>query len=189
MLIDIDKLNTKAGTDKAATKRNGALRFITEAVNNDLDQQLGALSMGETIHFSTGAKWSLHDLLAKCLAHTGPADVHLCFYAIKEYQARILTKMKSEGLINDIHALLFYRAGVNDPGAVQLLTNVATSFGLMRTHAKLLVIRNESWAITIIGSANLTTNTQADVGVITCDVTIADYWINWIHKNITDGTK
>ncbi len=59
----------------------------------------------------------------------------------------------------------------------------------MRTHAKLLVIRNSKWAVTIIGSANLTANTQSDVGIITCSQEISDSWIQWITKNINDATK
>ena len=187
MLIDLKKLERGSDAEKGITKKNGINRYINESVNNQLSEQLGNIVMGETIYYSTGAKWSLHDLLVKCLAQTGPADVHLCFYAIKEYQARLLSKMKNEGHIQSLNALLFYRAGVNDPGAVQVLSECSDTFGLMRTHAKLLVIRNDNWGVSIIGSANLTTNTQADVGIITCDTTIADYWIEWIKKNIHNG--
>lgn len=189
MLIDLEKLNTKKKTDKAAAHHDKALRYISEKISAEMKEQLGALRMGEAVHYSTGAKWSLHDLVVNCIQQTGPADVYLCFYAVKEYQARLLANMQRDGLIRDIHTLLYYRAGVNDAGAVQLLTSVSKTFGTMRTHAKLVVIRNENWGVTIIGSANLTTNTQADVGVITCNTAIADYWINWIKSNINDGTK
>ncbi len=114
MLIDIKQLETQKEIQKAARHQDKALRFISEKTGQLLDKQIGNLKMGESIHYATGARWSLHDLLVHCLKNTGPADVHLCFYAVKEYQARLLTKMQSEGLITNIHSLLYYRAAVND---------------------------------------------------------------------------
>jgi len=51
------------------------------------------------------------------------------------------------------------------------------------------VISNEHWGVTIIGSANLTNNTQADTGIITVDKEVAAYRIDWIIKNMNNGTK
>jgi hypothetical protein len=76
---------------------------------------------------------------------------------------------------------------VHDAQAMQLLKGFA-EMSMMRTHAKLTVLRNEHWGVAIAGSANLTQNTRADVGVITCDIGVADYRIDWIKNNIKHAT-
>lgn len=166
-----------------------AARFVNEEVGRTLEQQFGQLAMGEAVHFATGTKWSLHDLLVYCLQQTGPAHLHLCMYAVKEKQVELLARLKAQKLLLSINAVLYYRADKNDAGAFQLLQNISEQFGLLRTHAKLCVLQNEQWGISIVGSANLTTNTQHDVGVLTCDRTIADNWITWITQNRNDGTE
>lgn len=189
MLIDLEELDKKARLDRAARHQDKLLKFISPVIADELQQQIAELQMGESIHFETGARWSLNDLIVHCLNFTGPVDVYMAFYAVKEYQVRLLLNMQTAGLIKDIHTLLFYRAGTHDPGAVQLLANISKTYGTMRTHAKLVCLRNEHWAVNIVTSANLTKNTQADVGVITCNVPTTDSWINWIKKNIADGIE
>jgi len=188
MLIDFKEISKQKESFKAASHQAKAARYINENVSDEMSFQIGELKMGEDIHFATDRRWSLHDLIVFCLKQTGPADLHFCTYAIKEYQARLFSNMQRDGLIKSIYALVDYRIGVHDPGAEQILKTICTKIGYMRTHAKLVVLRNEKWGITIAGSANLTSNTTADVGVITCDLKISDYRIQWIQKNITNET-
>jgi hypothetical protein len=159
---------------------NNATKFINEHIYGDIESQMGELRMGETIHFATDAKWHLHDLIVWVLSKTGPADLYFCTYAIKEFQARLFSNMKSDGTIKQTIGLLDYRASVHDPNVVQLLEGFADKLGKTRTHAKLTVICNEHWGVTIAGSANLTKNTRADIGVITCDKAVAQFRKEWI---------
>lgn len=188
MLIDFGQLKKEKDLLKAAHHEIKAARYLNENVAEEMGVQIGDLKMGFDIHFSTDGRWSLHDLIAYILKQTGPAELHFCTYAIKEYQARLFSGMKEIGLLTGINALVDYRIGVLDPGAEQLLKASCKSIGYMRTHAKLVVLKNEMWGIVIAGSANLTTNTRGDVGVITCSMAIADFRIDWITKNIQRGT-
>lgn len=168
-----------------AMKESSQSRFISETINNELSASIGNLKMGEEIHFDTVNKWSLHDIIIYCLQATGPANLYLSTWSIKEYPARLLTRLKSEGNIKEMHALLDYRIKVNSPEAFQLIEKNADSFNLIRCHAKITVIQNKNWGVTIVGSANLTTNTRAECGIITCNYKVADFRKNWILKNIS----
>jgi hypothetical protein len=187
MLIDFNSIDKQRELFKAANHEIKAARYINENVAEEMGFQLGDLRMGEDLHFATDSRWSLHDLIVYCLKQSGPADLYFCTYAIKEFQARLFANMQRDGLIRDIVALLDYRVGTFDPGADQLIKATAKQLGYMRTHAKLIVLQNEVWGITIAGSANLTSNTRADIGVITCDRKISEHRIQWILKNITDA--
>lgn len=187
MLIDFKKLDQEKEMYKAAHHEVKAARYLNENVEMEMGVQLGSLRMGEDIHFASESRWNLHDLIVYCLKQTGPADLYFCTYAIKEYQARLFAGMKNDGLIKSLNALVDYRFSVHDADAEQIIKSSADRFGTTRTHAKLTVLRNESWGVVITGSANLTANTKADVGVVTCDFKVADYRIDWITKKINHG--
>lgn len=190
MLIDIDDLEKERELYKFKSHSDKCTKFINEDIRLEIETQMGELLMGQSIHFATDSRWHLHDIVVWVLSKTGPADLYFCTYAIKEFQARLFSNMKRDGLINSVYGLVDYRASVHDPNVIQLLEGYLESLGKMRTHAKLTVIRNKEWGVTIAGSANLTQNTRADIGVITCDFAVADYRIDWIKKNINnDGNK
>ena len=187
MLFNLDDVHEDEQIEKARTHEEVCAKYISEAISADLEFQIGPIKPGNSYHFDTDAKWSLHDLVVYCLKEAGPANVYFATYAIKEYQARLLVNLKTAGAIKEIHALLDYRNELMAPDAYQLLMGSATTIGTMRTHAKLVVIEGERLQIVITGSANFTTNTRADVGVITCVKEISEFRKNWIQKNIQDG--
>lgn len=164
-------------------------RYINPYVKKDLRQIVGELRMGQAVHYANDTLFYLHDVLVYCLEQTGPAKVYFSTYAIKEFQARIVTRMRKENSITYLHALLDDRNAVHDQDAVQLLSKSCDVFGFNRTHSKLIAIRNDNWGISIVTSANMTNNTRLDVGVITCNAQVTDARIEWIIKNTKHGIK
>ena len=190
MLINYNELERERDLSKSARHDIKAARFINELVAEELGFQIGGLEPGKIIHVANDSRWSLHELIVYCLKQTGPASLHFCTYAIKEFQARLFSNMLRDGVITELHALIDYRFRQHDPQAEQLLKACCTSHKWgKRLHGKVSVLKNESWAISIVGSANLTTNTSRDTMTITCDDGIANYWINWITKLIKDESK
>jgi|GEM_PF-5583636 len=188
MLIDIDDLEKEKELYKFKSHTDKCHKYINENVRMEIASQMGDLTAGASIHFATDTRWHLHDVIVWVLSQTGPADLYFCTYAIKEFQARLFSNMHRDGLILNTTALIDYRVDLHDPQAVQLLGGFA-EIGKMRTHAKLTVVKNKAWGVSIVGSANLTQNTRADVGVITCDQGVADYRIEWIKKNMNHDTQ
>jgi hypothetical protein len=173
---------------RAARSKESFERYINKHVKKDLDQIIGPLVMGDSVHYANDTLFYLHDVIIYCLSQSGPAELFFSTYAIKEFQARLITKMRSENLITGLHALIDYRNEQLDAGAMQILNKSSDSFGYQRTHSKLAVIKNEKWGISIVTSSNLTNNTRLDVGVITCNHQIADARLNWITKHIKNDT-
>lgn len=162
-------------------------KYISAEIETDLANAIGPLMDETSYHFDTGTLWHLHDLIIYLIKQSGPCKLYISTYAIKEYQARLFVNMKSEGLITELHCLLDYRNSSLDPEAFQLLEANCTSIGTMRTHSKLTVIESPEISIAITGSANLTTNTTADTGVITISKTVAQLRKTWILKHIANA--
>ena len=187
MLFTSEDLDKDEELYQALPHELKAMRFINEDTRLEMAMQLGVLKMGEDLHFATDSRWHLHDLLVYVVHQIGPCDLYFCTYSIKETAARLIAKMQEDGLLRSVHSLLHYRIEQHGETSLDVLRGSSSAIGFMRTHAKLVVLRNEAWGVTITGSANFTANTQADCGVLTCDLAVADYRINWIKKNIDEG--
>ncbi|AWW31841.1 hypothetical protein DN752_17830 [Echinicola strongylocentroti] len=149
-----------------------------------LQSVIGEIDHDQCIQFSTGGKWSMHHLLEYLLLKTGPAKVWLTTWTITEEPMRALVDMIRKGLITEINAVLDYRIEKRKPEALQLASNIITNIRLTKCHAKVLVIQNEQWKITVLGSANLSKNPRIEAGVIFTDEKSAKFHAQWIDDTI-----
>jgi hypothetical protein len=67
--------------------------------------------------------------------------------------------------------------------------SISDQYVLDDIHAKVTVIENTEWTISIIGSANYTENKRKEAGVIILTRAAADQQLLWIHKSLKDGIK
>lgn len=164
--------------------------YLTDVVKSDFINSIGKIKMGRTIHYNTAGKWSMHELLSYLLSQTGAAQVYIATWSIKNLPANVICEMVENKIIQELHLLLDYKAPARDENIFALLQEHCTSISAnVRTHAKITVIRNKQFAITIIGSANYTVNPSEEAGVIICSNEVADYRINFLTEKIKQSNE
>ena len=185
MLFDLGNLKVNkalnAKSDAETTKGAGEAMYLPDVAKKALQAAIGELREGHLAHFYTFGAWSLHELVAYCLQQTGPAEVTIMTWTFSETPARSLLALKAEGQITKLTLVVDKRVKTKNPKAFQLLQ--ATSDGLKeaRTHAKVVVIRGGKFAVTIIGSANFSTNLRYESGCVFTDGQVAEFHQNWIE--------
>lgn len=188
-LVDLDLL----AKQEVSTESVGCLlrtqtgTIVSYIVPNSPTPLVNAALEGKEVHFVTGGKWSLHQLLEAALAVTGPAVLHLSTFSITEFSARLLAGHLDAGRLRELHMLIDYRAKVRYPEVYQLAANVATSIRLTPVHAKVMVIEGEHCTLSLQGSANWTDNPRIESGVLTRDQHVADFYKDWLKKSMADG--
>jgi hypothetical protein len=150
----------------------------------DLKSAIGEIEKDKVIPFATGGKWSLHQLMEYFLIQTGPCKLWFTTWTISEEPLRAMLDMIKKGMITELNAVLDYRIARNKPEAFQLAGNIITNIKLTKCHAKAMVMTNEEWQVTIIGSANLSKNPRLEAGVIFTDRETAEFNIDWIETEI-----
>lgn len=150
----------------------------------DLQRSIGELVPGQALQFSTAGRWSMHQLLEYLLQKTGPCRVWMTTWTITEEPMRALLAMIKDGLILELNAVLDYRIERRKPEAFQLASSIITRIKLTKCHAKVLVLKNETWSVTILGSANFSKNPRIEAGVIFTDEDSADFHQKWIDDVI-----
>jgi len=154
---------------------------------DELRLVIGDLQQESLTHFTTMGKWSMHQLVKYLLYKIGPSKVYLTSWSMTEEPLRTLHQLQLEGLIIEASAILSDRVIERTPKVYDLAVNVFKRLKLAKLHAKVTVIENDEWCVTIVGSANYTKNPRIEAGVIdTCPESGA-FHKKWILEQFADG--
>lgn len=134
---------------------------------------LGFLTQNRDIHFYSDGAFNLIQLLLYILKQTGPADIILSTYSIAESTLYTLKKKIEQGDILSIKFLIDNRVRSISPKPFNyLVTSFPDSYRCTSLHAKVAVIWNDKWHISIVGSQNATHNPKLERGIIHTDFQI-----------------
>jgi len=131
--------------------------------------------------------WSMHDLVMELLKKYKPADLWITTYALRETYVRQILMAQDRGDLNKVKMVLDYRAKVRTPEVFQLAANNINQICLTAIHAKATILKTKDHYISIIGSANWTSNPRIEAGVVTMDKTIGKFNVDWIEKVMNDA--
>jgi hypothetical protein len=179
-LSDIDRTGTVAGSRLT----EGETAIVNAASLKLFRNYLDPLHSGRHYHFWNGGQWSMQDLLIYLLGVTGTADVWITTWSISENAVRSLLDMRQRRMIRELKCVLDYKSKEIKTKAY-LLARENFKVSLARIHAKVTVIRNEHWCISITGSANWTRNPRAERQILCTEPEIATYDIGIIEDLIT----
>lgn len=147
-----------------------------------LNRLIKKIGNNKSIHYVSDGDWSMHDLVMQLLKSYNPAEIFITTYALRELPVRQLIMAQHDGLISSIKMLLDCRAKVRTPEVFQLASANLNSIFLTSIHAKVTVLKSEAASITIIGSANWTSNPRIECGIVCNDERVSNFHIDWINK-------
>lgn len=192
-LNDLGKKKANKGSS-SAINAIGIPIFKIGKANVKLQDVFGTINQDQVIPYVSLGDWSTHDLLFFLLEQTGPARVWFTTWAISEYAIRQLYQFVEHGMILQLKGIFDYRNGVRKPAELQFLQQITTEIKPAKCHAKVTVIENDDWGISIVGSANFTRNPRIEAGVLFTCRNVAEFEKNWIerelaNKSVFDGSE
>jgi hypothetical protein len=134
--------------------------------------------------FWSDGKWHLHELLFHILSFTGPAALHIATWSIKELPLRLMVQAKAEGIISSIKCLVDKRVKYQNPDVWSMANLNFDHIAEGSVHAKVTVIRNERFSVSIVTSANYTNNPRQEGGTIYTSPKVAQFYIDMITKSL-----
>lgn len=140
------------------------------------------------IDFCTAGELSIHHLLQYGLTITGPADVYISTWVIKEEPARALLFLKEAGKIKQLFGIFDYRIKTLDAKHFHLIEKAMTKYELTKNHAKVVVIIGQTLSISIVSSANLSNNPRIEAGFISTCLPTVEFHKQWMEK-VLSGQK
>lgn len=138
--------------------------------------ELGKILPGMTKHFYSGGAFNLIQLVVYLLSQTGPANVFLASYSISQESIKVLKRLEESGEILSIRFLIDNRVRSINPVSFDFLSVVFSGFyRSCALHAKVALLWNDDWKISVVGSQNATHNPKLERGIIHTDPGIWDF--------------
>lgn len=150
----------------------------------DLSKELPQLQMGTSIEFVTHGRWSIHQIVKQIIDRIGTVDIYISTWTITEEPLRVLYKLKTSGKIGNLYCLFDNRIKERTPKSYQFCSQFANKIGLAKSHAKVTILENSEWSVTINSSMNWSKNPRTEAGIIICSKKSAEFHKKWINQKI-----
>lgn len=165
---------------------SGSVRFLADP-DELLTRSIGTLEIGKNIHFYSWANFNLVKLILYLLKQTGPASLMMTSYSFSQKSIEALNARKVSGLIRDIKVLVDNRVKVMSPKPFQMLAG-SFEYRCTSVHAKVALIWNDIWRISIITSQNATDNPKLERGIIYTDPKVFEFDFNTLSDEFNRGS-
>lgn len=152
--------------------------------------QLGSVKQGVDKHFYSNGAFNLVQLMLYVLRQTGPAHVFLSTYSITEDSISTLRRYVDDCTILSIRFLIDNRVrSISPKPFAHLITAFPDSYRCTSLHAKVALISNEDWHVSIVGSQNATHNPKLERGIIHTSEDIWRFDNNIMYEQFDKGAK
>lgn len=137
---------------------------------------LGVIRNGYSKHFYSSGAFNLIQLIFFVLKQTGPAHLFLTSYSISMDSITALRRKLDAGDILSARFLIDNRVRSISPKPFDfLITSFPGSYRCCALHAKVALIWNDRWHVSVVGSQNATHNPKLERGIIHTDKTVFDF--------------
>lgn len=162
-------------------------QFLVSNSKTHLKDHIKSLQKGHDFHLMTNGNWSTHELILHLLSIIGPAHLYFTTWSMKETPVRMLMQAIEDKTLLSVSAVLDARVWVRNPSVLLLAKNQFAKVRVHDCHAKVTVLENDEWKLSIVGSANMTTNPRVEACVISTNPEVAAFHKDWILKLIETG--
>lgn len=154
--------------------------FVSDK-HQQLTKAIGKIQQGSTTHFYSWGNFNLVKLILHVLRQTGPAHVMMTSYSFSARSVEQLKNKLDTGEIILFKVIVDNRVRTISPKPFQMLMQ-SFDYRCTSVHAKVALIWNENWKITIATSQNATDNPKLERGTIFTDPEV----FKFDHKVLTD---
>ena len=152
-----------------------------------LIKSIGQLQNGKTTHYYSYGNFNLVRLLIHLLKQTGPANVFMTSYSFSQASIEQLLNHRQKGNILSFRVIVDNRVKTMSPIPFQMLST-AFDYRCSSIHAKVALIWNDAWNISIVTSQNATDNPKMERGTIFTDIETFNFDKNALENEFLRGT-
>lgn len=179
-------LNSKAEPVSMIQENAGSSMFVAEA-DKSLTKAIGQLQNGLTTHFYSWGNFNLVRLMLYILKQTGSAHAFMTSYSFSQKSIEQLKRKLEIKELLSFRVIIDNRVKSMSPLPFQMLMN-SFDYRCTSIHAKIALIWNDSWTITILTSQNATDNPKLERGTIFTDTAVFNFDLNVLEHEFQRGT-
>ena len=160
--------------------------FVAE-IDKSLTKAIGQLQNGKTTHYYSWGNFNLVRLIMYILKQTGPAHAFMTSYSFSQKSIEQLKNRMDKNELLSFRVIIDNRVKSMSPLPFQMLKS-CFDYRCTSIHAKIALIWNENWHISIITSQNATDNPKLERGTIFTDAAVFNFDLNTLENEFHRGT-
>lgn len=160
--------------------------FIADA-EKSLTRSIGQLENGREHHYYSWGNFNLVRLISYLIKQTGPAHVFMTSYSFSQKSIEQLQNKISKGDILSFRVILDNRVRVMSPKPFQMIAS-SFDYRCISVHAKVALLWNEAWKISIVTSQNATDNPKLERGTIFTDEQVFNFDLKVLENEFKRGS-
>ena len=190
LIREINSIQPDENGDKPApetlTSLNNDSSFI-DITDTVITKSIGGLQQGQNIHYYSYANFNLVRLINYLLRQTGPAHVFMTSYSFSQKSIESIQNKLNSGALLSFRVIIDNRVRSLSPKPFQMLSQ-SFDYRCTSIHAKVALIWNEIWKISVVTSQNATDNPKMERGTIFTDPLIFNFDLNALTNAFKNGT-
>lgn len=112
------------------------------------------------------SEFQLYHLLEFILNETGSGNLIITTFSVSEEFIRKLMQLKCKGLISSLAVIADHRTAVKALRLSLFTNNVAEELHLGNNHAKVILLQNKEWNVSVVTSQNQTRGNRIECGMV-----------------------
>lgn len=155
--------------------------------SRSLSKAIGILESGKITHFYSYGNFNLVRLILHLIKQTGPVNLFMTSYSISATSIEQLQRRIEQKQILSFRLIVDNRVRSLSPKPFQMLSSVF-NYRCTSIHAKVALLWNDAWNISIVTSQNATNNPKLERGTIFTDPEIFKFDLNALENEFNRGT-
>jgi hypothetical protein len=175
------KKKTKQQPETLLATADASTEFVSD-MDISLTKAIGLIKPGINTHFYSFGNFNLVRLIMYLLKQTGPVHLFMTSYSFSNKSIQQLQNHIENDKLLSFQLLIDNRVRSISPKPFQMIAS-CFNYRCTSVHAKIALLWNDNWKISIVTSQNATDNPKMERGIIFTDPAVFDF----DHKNLTDA--
>jgi hypothetical protein len=183
-IIGRAKENSKPQCSKqdpvSITTQESETTFVDD-ITRQLTTAIGKIDLGKTIHYYSYGNFNLVRLIMHLIKQTGPVHVFMTSYSFSQKSIEQLKNRLDKGIILSFRVIVDNRVKTMSPKPFQMLSE-CFNYRCSSIHAKVALLWNDNWKLSIVTSQNATDNPKLERGTIFSDQDVFNFDFNALEN-------
>lgn len=183
MILSIEDINAIKEAPASNEKRVESERYVISKTNfnrlvtdveKTLTDAIGKISPDINIHYYSYGNFNLVRLILYLIKQTGPVHCFMTSYSFSQKSIEQLQNRIQRKEILSFRVIVDNRVKSMSPKPFQMLST-SFDYRCISIHAKVALLWNENWKISIVTSQNATDNPKIERGIIFTDPGVFEF--------------
>ncbi len=165
---------------------SGAGFSFVDKPDSSLTKAIGELVQGKTIHYYSYGNFNLVRLILYIIKQTGAVHAFMTSYSFSQKSIEAIQRQIELNNLLSFKVIVDNRVRSLSPKPFQMLMQ-SFDYRCSSIHAKVALLWNDKWTISIVTSQNATDNPKLERGTIFTDDSIFNFDLNALTNEFNTG--